>query len=128
MNMYFRTILIFVLLVITACSNAEKAAVISQSELVSRINDKSAPMILDVRTIDEFNQGHVPGAINVPYGDYEAALVDLKLKKNDEVVVYCERGGRAKKVETGLESQGFFEVRHLEGDMSGWRNAGLLIE
>lgn len=128
MNTYFRTILVFMLLVITACSNAEKAAVISQSELLSRINDKSAPMIIDVRTSDKFNQGHVPGAINIPYDNYEVALVDLKLKKSDEVIVYCELGGRAKKVEKSLENQGFFEVRHLEGDMSGWRNAGLLIE
>lgn len=128
MNTYFRTILVLMFLVITACSSAEKAAVISQSELVSRINDKSAPIILDVRSRDEYNQGHVPGAINVPYDHYEAALLDLKLNKSDEVIVYCERGGRAKKVEKSLENQGFFEVRHLEGDMSGWRNAGLLIE
>ena len=123
-----RWILVLIFLVITACSNAEKAALISQSELVSRINDKSAPIILDVRSSDEFNQGHVPGAINVPYDDYEAALVDLNLNKSDEVIVYCERGGRAQKVEKTLEKQGFFEVRHLEGDMSGWRNAGLIVE
>ncbi len=113
---------------LAACSSAEKAATISQQELMARISDNSAPTVLDVRTAEEFNSGHVPGAIHVPYNDYQKALKNLALKNTDELVVYCEKGGRAKKVENYLEGQGFGEVRHLEGDMSGWREASLPVE
>jgi rhodanese-related sulfurtransferase len=44
-----------------------------------------------------------------------------------EVVVYCERGGRAAKAADVLRDAGF-TVRHLTGDMSGWREQGLPVE
>ncbi len=116
------------LVFLAACTHADKAATISQEELMARISDKSAPTVLDVRTAEEFNSGHVPGAIHVPYDDYQNALKKLSLNTSDELVVYCEKGGRAKKVEGYLEEQGFGEVRHLQGDMSGWRKATLPVE
>ena len=128
MKTFLNSFFAVALIVLAACSNAEKAAIISQQELIARINDNSAPMVLDVRTAEEFNSGHVPGAIHVPYDNYQQALEPLRLKTTGEVVVYCEKGGRAKKVESYLAEQGFSEVRHLEGDMSGWRKASLPVE
>lgn len=118
----------FMLIVAAACSNAEKATIISQTELMSRIGDNSSPVILDVRSIEEYNRSHVPGAINIPYDSYQSALAKMKLAKGSQLVVYCESGRRASKVENHLKEQGFFEVRHLEGDMGGWRKAGLATE
>ncbi|ARN74038.1 rhodanese-like domain-containing protein [Oceanicoccus sagamiensis] len=128
MNTLLTYLLALSLLLLAACTHAEKAATISQQELVTRMADQSTPTIIDVRTAEEFQQGHVPGAIHVPYDNYKNALQALGLKAADEVVVYCEKGGRAKKVEHYLEQQGFGEVRHLEGDMSAWRSASLPVE
>ena len=116
------------LMFLAACTSAEKAATISQDELMARIAYKSVPIILDVRTAEEFNSGHVPGAIHVPYDDYQNVLQTLSLNNSNELVVYCEKGGRANKVESYLAEQGFGEVRHLDGDMSGWRKASLPVE
>ncbi|WP_101758676.1 rhodanese-like domain-containing protein [Oceanicoccus sp. KOV_DT_Chl] len=117
-----------ILLFISACSNADKPSLIEQAELLSRIDDGSAPLIVDVRTIAEYESGHVPGAVNIPFGNYQQSLADLGLEKNREIVVYCETGGRAKKVEQHLRHQGFFEIRHLDGDMRAWRKAQLKTE
>lgn len=98
---------------------------ITQAELVQRIESGSAPLILDVRTPEEFASGHVPGAMNVPHTELAQRLGGLGLDADAEVVVYCERGGRARAAESILEEHGFRAVRHLDGDMKGWRSARL---
>lgn len=118
----------WLLVVATGCSTAENDAVITSEELMSRINDQSAPVILDVRSEQEFQSSHVPGAVNVPFGDHQQGLSSLNLSKSSEVVVYCESGRRAGKMGDYMQQQGFFEVRHLQGDMRGWRKAALPSE
>ena len=125
---YINCVLLSVVVISTACSNADKSSLISQAEIVSRIADKTAPIILDVRSAEEYKSGHIPGAINAPFNSYKAALAELKLDKDDELVVYCESGKRAKKFGEILKQQGYFEVRHLTGDMLAWRKAHLPVE
>jgi phage shock protein E len=98
---------------------------ISPETLLASAGQAGAPLVLDVRSPEEFASGHVPGAWNVEYDEVAARLGELGPAR--EVVVYCERGGRAAKAEEVLREAGF-AVRHLTGDMSGWRAAGHPIE
>ena len=111
--------------------NAEQASPsgsITGSELAQRIDARTAPLILDVRSEAEFAAGHVPGATLVPHGDLASRLPDLALDPSAEIVVYCEKGGRANEATRTLQAAGFTNVRHLEGDMSVWRNSDLPCE
>lgn len=81
-------------------------------------------LILDVRTPEEFAAGHVPEAVNIPHDQLAARLPELDAAKSSPIVVYCERGGRAKKAEGLLLGAGYRDVLHLDGDMSAWRAAG----
>lgn len=101
------------------------APAISGPELAERIAQGTAPVILDVRSPEEFASGHVPGARNVPHTELAARLGELDLPSTAEVVVYCERGGRAEQAGALLRQAGFEDVRALEGDMSAWRAARL---
>ena len=94
---------------------------ISNEQLMSRIKESSAPLILDVRTPGEFARGRVPGAINIPHTDLASRLDELTQHKGREVAVYCEAGVRAAVAEDILGKAGFEKVMHLEGDMRGWR-------
>jgi rhodanese-related sulfurtransferase len=85
-------------------------------------------LIVDVRTPDEFASGHVPGAINVPHDQVQSRMAELTPHREQEVVLYCERGGRASKAADLLAQEGFETVFHLSGDMSQWREEGLPIE
>ena len=67
----------------------------------------------------------MPGAVNVSH-EYVADRIG-ELGPAREVVVYCERGGRAAQAADVLRDAGF-TVRHLAGDMSAWREQGLPIE
>lgn len=97
-------------------------------QLARRIADGAAPLVLDVRSPAEFSSGHVPGARNVPVDELQARLGDLGSARDAEVVVYCERGGRAEKALQMLRAAGFRDVRRLEGDMQGWRSDRLPCE
>lgn len=68
--------------------------------------------VLDVRTPDEFNGGHLPQAANVPIQSFDVGAVDKLVggDKTKPVVVYCARGGRAQKAKDQLDAAGYTHV------------------
>ena len=101
---------------------------IPATELIEQIKLDKAPIILDVRTAEEYLEGHIPEAINIEYRELPSRIDEIKSFSNKRIVVYCERGVRANIAEETLKKAGFTEVLHLEGDMSGWRERGLEVE
>jgi rhodanese-related sulfurtransferase len=104
---------------------AGDAGEISQQEVLAFAGQAGAPLVLDVRSAEEFAGGHVPGAVNVSQEQVAARIGELDPARG--VVVYCERGPRAAKAADLLRDAGF-AVQHLTGDMSAWREQGLPIE
>lgn len=101
---------------------ASTAATVTGDELAARLGAGDAPLILDVRTPEEYEAGRVPGAINIPHTELAARLEELGPGARDrEVVVYCESGGRAAVAEALLRDAGYRRTLHLEGDMAAWR-------
>ena len=84
--------------------------------------DRSPPLILDVRSQEEFDAGHVPGAVLIPHDQLGARIAELGEPR--EVVVYCRSGRRSALVEPVLEEHGF-RVRQLAGSWLAWDAAGL---
>ncbi len=111
---------------ITSAADA-RAGEISNREALALIESGKSPRFVDVRTPQEFASGHVPGAINIPRDQLASRLAELE-DARDRLVVYCERGPRAAAAAATLANAGFTGVRHLKGDMSGWRAAGFPIE
>ncbi len=95
---------------------------ISQDALLSRLaaGDDSV-LVVDVRSAEEFAQGHVPGAINVPHDAIDAHLETLRSAEGKDIVLYCESGRRAGMAERTLRDKGFSRLLHLEGYMQQWR-------
>ncbi|MEN8183561.1 MAG: rhodanese-like domain-containing protein [Myxococcota bacterium] len=120
--------LVLALLACGSESAAQVPASIEPSELAARIASGSAPRILDVRTPGEFAAGHIPGAINVPHDELGDRLSSLDLAPTEEIVVHCERGGRAAAAESILRSAGYTRVRDLDGHMQAWRSQGRPVE
>ena len=63
--------------------------------------------LLDVRTVDEFKEGHIRGATLIPVSKLEANLVKLKDSKNKQIVVYCRSGSRSVAASRILKAHGF---------------------
>lgn len=119
---------VFTLILTASAAHAAAPELISQNELLGRIEAGKAPLILDVRTGGEYSRGHVPGAVNIPHTKLADRIKRISDHRFNEVVVYCEQGPRANFAEIVLQQNGFQKVRHLDGDMSAWRDAGLPVD
>ncbi|HWK72754.1 MAG TPA: rhodanese-like domain-containing protein [Povalibacter sp.] len=118
--MLWRTLIAAACLFVGAANAAETAA-ISQEALLKRLDAKDASLIvLDVRTPEEFAQGHVPGAINIPYTHLPARISELPSAADKDIVVYCTVGVRAERAASRLKENGFKRLLHLDGDMDKW--------
>lgn len=92
------------------------------ADVAMQIAEGTAPTILDVRTQEEFDAGHVPGAILIPHDQLAARIGELGAPR--DLIVYCRSGRRSALVEPLLESHGF-RVAQLAGSWQGWQLAGL---
>ena len=77
-------------------------------------------ILIDVRTPDEFNEGHIEGALNLDYnsGQFESYLDSLDSTK--PVFVYCQAGGRSGKARDILKDRDFLEVYNLKNGYGNW--------
>ncbi len=85
-----------------------------------------AAAVIDVREPDEYRQGHVPGAINIPRG-----LLEFKLSGSPELagrdlplVLYCKSSGRAALAACSLQEMGYLSVTSIAGGFDAWLEAG----
>lgn len=105
----------------------EGFATIKPADLNVELTGTAIPFILDVRTVDEFNQGFITGAINVNINDVPANLAQLPTDKAVPIVVLCQSGHRGAIVMMYLQMMGYTNVRNLGGGMNGWINAELPV-
>ena len=98
---------------------------VSRTELLDRLR-AGAAAVLDVRPEDEFQQGHLPGALNIPLAQLERRLTELPPDR--EIVAYCRGPWCALSFEAvaALRQRGF-QARRLEDGFPEWKVAGLPI-
>jgi len=99
---------------------------ISRKELLKRSKD-GLVTVLDVRPSEEYEMGHIPGALNIPINEIEQHLANLP--KGQEIIAYCrgEYCVLAFEAVAALRKKGF-SARRLEEGYPEWRAAGLPVE
>ncbi len=124
---HVKLMLALVLVLFTPFSHANNPVpLVSQQEMLSWQQTKKDMQLIDVRSPSEFAQGHIKGAINIPYSEIDQHLAQLT--SSDDIVVYCRSGRRAAIAEQTLLDHGFKRVFHLEGDILDWQSKGLPLE
>lgn len=85
-----------------------------------------ADVVIDVREPDEFREGHIDGALNIPRG-----VLEFKLSSTPElgardlsVVLYCKTSGRAALAAAALQEMGYMNVKSIGGGFDAWAEAG----
>lgn len=99
---------------------------VSTQQAIEMYNHRNG-VLIDIRGEEEFNSGHIPGAIHVAQSDVEAKIKQLHKYTQKPVVVVCGVGKSAPKIATMLQAKGFEEAYCLAGGMSGWVAAGLPV-
>ncbi len=103
-----------------------EAPSIAPSELSARRASGTAPVVIDVRTPEEYAAGHIPGALNIPFDQVADRISEVDAPNG--VVLYCMIGPRARKGEIALLGAGYTRVLHLEGGLAAWQAVGLPVE
>jgi sulfur-carrier protein adenylyltransferase/sulfurtransferase len=80
---------------------------------------------IDVREIDEWEQGHLPGAVLVPRGNLESRIERIAPDKSRPVVLYCAVGARSAFSAKTLSELGYTDVHSLAGGIEDWKRDGL---
>ena len=74
-------------------------------------------IILDVRTQEEYDQGHIPGAMLIPHTDIETNAETMLTDKDQMILVYCRSGRRSKMAAEALVALGYTNIREFGGIM-----------
>jgi rhodanese-related sulfurtransferase len=129
--MSMQAIAIALLFLLTAPAFAQSETLrevpsITATELSARRTSGTAPVVIDVRTPEEYATGHIPGALNIPFDQVAQRISEVEAPHG--VALYCMVGPRARKGESALLSAGYTSVLHLEGGLAAWQAAGLPVE
>ena len=93
----------------------------------SMINHEDA-VILDVRSIKEFNDGHIVNAINIPLNGLGSNLKQMEKHRSKPIVMVCRSGSRSGSACSMMRKNGFENVKNLRGGMLAWENASLPVK
>ena len=91
------------------------------------LGDDSAALV-DVREREEWDEGHIPGAVHVPRGNLESRIENAVPDKSRQVVVYCASGNRSAFAAKTLEELGYEHVVSLAGGFTDWKRNGNPVE
>jgi molybdopterin/thiamine biosynthesis adenylyltransferase/rhodanese-related sulfurtransferase len=86
------------------------------------------PVIVDVREQDEWDEGHIPGAIHIPRGNLESRIEAAAPDRDRAVVLYCAAGNRSAFAAKTLEELGYDDVASLAGGFTDWKRNGFPVE
>lgn len=95
----------------------------SPAQVTQSINHDAAT-VLDFRNKEQFMLGHILGAINRPWSEFQKQP-QVDCDKQKPVIAICENGQTASKAAILLRNAGFSQVRILQGGLMSWRSAGL---
>ncbi len=103
---------------------------LSVQQLHERLAGKDKPLLLDVRPAGDFNgeQGHIPGALNIPLEQLAQRLDELIPYLEKTITIVCRTDRRSAKAALLLGKHGFADVHVVQGGMTAWNQAGYPVE
>lgn len=121
----FRIILIPILFLIVAPGvigqeTTAKSSLISVDQIKEVLKENPNVLLLDVRTPEEYKQGHLPGAKNIDFQSDDFQEKIDKLPKDQPVYLYCRSGNRSAKATSLIREMGFPHTYDMEGGFLKW--------
>ena len=118
---YFYSVPLLVVVILLIRSNAVKGGKkITPQDLVSLTNQNAAKLI-DLRSPNEFADGHITGSINIPYADIEDRLHEIKLQEGKSLVLICDSGSQSANAGEVLNKTGYQNTVILSGGIGAWK-------
>lgn len=96
---------------------------ISATALSERLAEDSPPHVLDVRTANEWDEGHIEGSVNIPLNQLQTRIDEID--PNQDWIVHCQGGYRSSIATSILQRRGFSQVQDMVGGFKAWRASDL---
>jgi rhodanese-related sulfurtransferase len=100
---------------------------LSTANAVQLINRERA-VVVDVSETEEFAQGHVGGAKNVPVGQLEQRLTEVVKNKTLPLILICPNGARSNRALAVAKKLGYEKAQVMAGGLKAWKEANLPVE
>ncbi|MDA8605293.1 rhodanese-like domain-containing protein [Gammaproteobacteria bacterium] len=118
---YFYSVPLLVVSILLIRSNAIKGGKkITPQDLINLTNQDAAQLI-DLRSSNEFDDGHITGSINIPYTDLEDRIHEIKKQEDKSLVLICDTGSQSANAGEVLNKSGFEKTVILSGGIGAWR-------
>jgi len=116
--------------------NRDQLVALAKSQIIEttpqalneRLRNGVKPLVVDIRERDEFEQGHVPGAVFIPRGFLELRIEQYAFDRETPIVLYCAGGVRSVLAARNVKEMGYEHVESLIGGFGGWKSAGLPVK
>jgi rhodanese-related sulfurtransferase len=117
-------VVILALLIHNLVSGGGGKDAVDPARATELINQENA-VVLDVRPMADFGQGHIIGAINIPSNGFANQLKQLEKYKSRPIIVSCRSGAQSAQACATLRKAGFEKVHNLRGGVLAWQSANL---
>lgn len=120
-------LLIILLVLLSACQQTKSEVTTLD---ITKFDPDTAKkgILIDVRTPEEYAEGHLPNAINIDVEDDSFAEQMDEIKKSKNVYLYCKTGKRSARAVVIADTLGFKNIYNLDGGFIGWKEAGKAVE
>jgi sulfur-carrier protein adenylyltransferase/sulfurtransferase len=93
-----------------------------------RLDAPEPPVLVDVREQNEWNQGHIPGAVLIPLGEVETRIAEAAPDRSRPVLLYCASGSRSARAAQTLTELGYEDAVNVAGGFNKWAERGYASE
>jgi rhodanese-related sulfurtransferase len=118
MNRFKHLLIILLVVILTSCGISSEGYRNVSSDEAKQLIDNKEVVVLDVRTPEEYQEGHIPNAILVPLQELDNKLNDLD--KEEPYLVVCRSGNRSTQASEILTSNRFANIYNMTGGMNSW--------
>ena len=122
------TVISFCLL---SCASTERKKMIAENisaQAAQEMITNGDVLILDVRTKQEFEDGHIKGALNIDIRESDFMTQIEKLDRSKNYIIHCKSGGRSAVALEKIKDMGFSTMYHMNGGIIEWAQHNLPIE
>ena len=109
------SLLLSLVLLLTACAQAASYEQITQEEAKQIMDTTNGYILLDTRTQEEYDQSHIPGALLIPHTEISERAEEELPDKDQVILVYCRSGNRSKQASEVLAELGYTNVKEFGG-------------
>lgn len=127
MKKFTIVLVVFLSLITLSCKSDKSVITIVSTEEVETIMQSKDVQLIDVRTSEEYQEGHILNAQNIDYNSPDFEVDITKLDKTKPVLLYCKSGNRSGKSSQIFLEAGFKIIYDLEGGITEWIDKGLEV-